>query len=180
MLRKLCFIAVSLYFLIVQMSAQTTSGLMTGEIADSTGAVVLGAQIDVTNQATAQVRTTTSGSNGIYIVPLLPPGTYTVSVKKHGFAVDERRDVQLEVNQSDTVNFKLGISTSAQIVQVTGAAPLLNTTSATLSQVVDHNTTVNLPLNGREFTQLTCRSAVRFESETQACADCLPVLSPVP
>lgn len=155
MLRKLCFIAVSLCFLIVQMSAQTTSGLMTGEIVDSTGAVVLGAQIDVTNQATGQVRTTTSGSNGIYIVPLLPPGTYTVSVKKHGFAVDERRDVQLGVNQSDTVNFTLGISTSAQIVHVTGAAPLLNTTSATLSQVVDHNTTVNLPLNGREFTQLT-------------------------
>jgi len=59
------------------------------------------------------------------------------------------------VNQSVTLDFQLGVGSTAQTVEVTGAAPLLNTTSATLTNVVSHDETVNLPLNGREFTQLT-------------------------
>jgi len=128
---------------------------MTGTITDSSGAVVAGAQVNVTNQGTSELRTTTTDSNGYYIVPQLPPGIYDISIKKQGFATDNRADVQLQVNQNATLNFTLTVSSIAQTVKVTGAPPALNTTSATLGTVIGHTATVDLPLNGREFTQLT-------------------------
>lgn len=155
MVKKLFSVVAAICFLAIGSFAQTTSGLITGEVTDSSGAVVVGAGIDITNQQNGQVRTTTSGGNGIYIAPQLPPGIYTITAKKQGFSSESRQNIQLEVNQSDTVNFTLGIAASAQTVMVTGAAPLLNTTSSTLSTVVNHQATVDLPLNGREFTQLT-------------------------
>ena len=136
-------------------SAQTTNGLMTGVITDSSGASVPGAQIAVTNQGTGLLRTTASGADGIYVVPQLPPGTYAVSVKMQGFATEDRSNIQLQVNQNATIDFQLKVSSIAETINVTGAPPPLNTTSATLSDVIGHSATVDLPLNGREFTQLT-------------------------
>ena len=155
MFRKLCLVVVSIFFLAVLSPAQTTNGLMTGTITDAAGAVVAGAQVNVTNQGTSELRTTTTDSNGYYIVPQLPPGSYDISIKKQGFATVDRPNVQLQVNQSDTLDFKLTVSSTAQTVQVTGAPPVLDTTSATLGTVIGQSTTVDLPLNGREFTQLT-------------------------
>jgi Carboxypeptidase regulatory-like domain/TonB dependent receptor len=109
----------------------------------------------VTNPATGVVRIATSNENGAYIVPQLTPGNYSISVEKQGFGAEKRDNVQLEVNQSITLDFKLGVATAAQTVTVTGATPMLNTTSSTLSDVINHDATVDLPLNGREFTQLT-------------------------
>ena len=134
--------------------AQTTTGVMTGLVTDSSGAAVAGAQVNVTNQGTGVLRTTTSGANGIYLVPQLSPGIYDVSVKKQGFTDENRKSVQLDVNQSVTLDFKLGVASVAQSVTVTGAEPLLNTTSASLSAVVGHELVVDLPLNGRQFVQL--------------------------
>lgn len=158
MFKKLGLIALCGFLLTLQAPAQTTNGLMTGVITDSSGAVIAGVQIGVTNQATGIFRTTTSDNHGHYIILQLPPGIYEVSVKKQGFATENRQNVQLEVNQSVTLDFKLAVSSVAQTITVTGAAPLLNTTSPTLSNVVDHEATVDLPLNGREFTQLTLLS----------------------
>ena len=109
----------------------------------------------MTNQGTSQLRTATTDNTGSYIVPQLPPGIYDISVKKAGFATENRANVQLQVNQNATLNFALSVSSAAETVQVTGAPPPLNTTSATLGDVVGHEATVDLPLNGREFTQLT-------------------------
>ena len=155
MFRKTCLIVVSILFLVIHASAQTTNGLMTGTITDSSGAVVAGAQVNVTNQGTSLLRTTTTDGNGYYILPQLPPGIYDISIKKQGFATENRSDVQLQVNQSATLDFKLTVSSTTQTIQVTGAPPALNTTSATLGDVIGHSATVDLPLNGREFTQLT-------------------------
>ncbi len=155
MVKKLCLIASATCWLVLSSPAQTTNGLITGTITDSTGAVVPQAVVDVTNQGTTQLRTATTDNSGSYIVPQLPPGTYDISVKKAGFATENRANVQLQVNQNATLNFSLSVSSSAETVQVTGAPPPLNTTSATLTDVVGHEATVDLPLNGREFTQLT-------------------------
>jgi hypothetical protein len=78
-----------------------------------------------------------------------------MSVVTQGFATEDRQGLQLEVNQSLTLDFKLGMASASQTVEVTGAPPALNTTSATLTDVVGHEETVDLPLDGREFTQLT-------------------------
>ncbi len=155
MFRKICLIAVSIFFFVIHSPAQTTNGLMTGTITDAAGAVVAGAQVNVTNQGTSELRTTTTDSNGYYIVPQLPPGIYDISITKQGFATEDRPNVQLQVNQSATLDFKLTVSSTAQTIQVTGAPPALNTTSATIGTVIGHSATVDLPLNGREFTQLT-------------------------
>ena len=155
MLRKLCCVVVGIFFLVMQSPAQTTNGLMTGTITDSSGAVVAGAQVNVTNQGTSELRTTTTDSNGYYIIPQLPPGIYSISIKKQGFATENRPDVQLQVNQNATLDFKLTVSSTAQTIQVTGAPPPLNTTSATIGTVVNRRTIVDMPLNGRDFTQLT-------------------------
>jgi hypothetical protein len=148
-------VAVGIFFLVMHSPAQTTNGLMTGTITDASGAVVAGAQVNITNQGTSELRTTTTDANGYYIVPQLPPRIYDISIKKQGFATVDRPNVQLQVNQSATLDFKLTVSSTAQTIQVTGAPPALNTTSATIGTVIGHSATVDLPLNGREFTQLT-------------------------
>jgi hypothetical protein len=154
-LSSIVLIVLIAFLLGAQSPAQTTNGLMTGTITDAAGAVVAGAQVNVTNQGTSELRTTTTDSNGYYIVPQLPPGIYDISIKKQGFATVDRPNVQLQVNQNATLDFKLPVSSTAQTIKVTGAPPALNTTSATLGDVIGHSATVDLPLNGREFTQLT-------------------------
>lgn len=137
---------------------QTTSGLITGTVTDSTGALVADAQVTVTNEGTGVKRTTGSGARGEYIVPQLAPGIYDISITKSGFGEQKQTGVQLQVNQSLTLNFQMSLQAATENVQVTGAPPVLNTTSPTLSNVVNHEETVELPLNGREFTQLALLS----------------------
>jgi hypothetical protein len=134
--------------------AQTTSGQVTGRVLDHSGAVIVGAEIDITNVDTAKQDKTFSGKDGLYLLPQLPAGNYRVLVKKEGFASQERPNIRLEVNQSVTLDADLTVSSTNQVVTVDASTPALNTISATLGNVIDHNTTVDLPLNGREFTQL--------------------------
>jgi hypothetical protein len=154
-IRRFVILTTLLFYLAAHSYGQTTNGLITGVVTDSTGASVPGAAVTVTNSGTGVTRNATSNDSGIYVVPQLAPGNYSVSVTKQGFATEDRSNVQMEVNQSITLDFKLGVASAAQTVEVTSAAPPLNTTSSTLTDVVGHDETVNLPLNGREFTQLT-------------------------
>jgi hypothetical protein len=137
------------------LSAQTTNGSITGTISDPSGAAVGGVQIIVSSPETGFQRTATSLDNGSYVLPQLPPGTYDIQVKKTGFGSENRPGVQLLVNQNATLDFKLSLAAVSQRVDVTGAPPPLDTTSATLQSVVQHDQVVDLPLNGRSFTQLT-------------------------
>jgi hypothetical protein len=134
---------------------QTTSGSMTGTITDPGKASVGDVQVQATNKDTGLQRSAKSLENGTYVIPQLPPGTYDITVEKVGFAKQERHDVQLLVNQSVTLDFSLSLATESQIVIVSGTAEALNTTNATISSVVQHQAIVDLPLNGRSFTQLT-------------------------
>jgi hypothetical protein len=170
MFRKLCLIAFASCSMILHSPAQTTNGTITGIATDSAGAVIPGVRVNVINAATGQSRTATTDRTGFYIVPQLPPGTYNVSAARDGFATENRSNVPLEVNQSNTLDFKLTVSCTSQTVEVTGAPPSLNTTSATLSDVVGHETTVDLPLNGREFTELTLLTprATRIQNSQQS------------
>jgi hypothetical protein len=134
---------------------QTTNGAMNGTVTDPSGSAVGGVQVQVTNKNTGTQRAVTTSDNGAYTVPQLPPGTYDVSVQKCGFASENRSGVQLLVNQSATLDFKLSLASVSQSIEVTAAPPQLNTTNATLGDVVQHQQIVDLPLNGRNFTQLT-------------------------
>ncbi|MBV8863799.1 MAG: TonB-dependent receptor, partial [Acidobacteriaceae bacterium] len=136
-------------------NSQTTNGAIAGTVTDPSGSSMGGVQIQVTNEGTGEQRSATSLDNGTYAFPQLPPGTYDVTAEKQGFAKESHPGVQLLVNQSATLDFKMSVATVSETIEVTGAAAQLNTTNATLGDVVQHQQIVDLPLNGRSFTQLT-------------------------
>lgn len=158
MFKRLLLLFVSVVFLATQALAQTTTGLITGTITDNSGAVIPNTKVTAVNNGTGISATAESRSDGIYLFPQLLPGTYTVTATKQGFATKKNSNVVLQVNGSVTLNFELQVGAASQTVTITSAPPPLNTTSATISTVIGHTSTVNLPLNGREFTQLALLS----------------------
>ena len=136
-------------------TAQTTNGQISGTLTDPSGAVVPGAQIDVLNQTTGQHRLATSADSGSYNIPQLPPGTYTVTATRGGFGTQTKTGLYLEVNQNATLDFTFTPSGDNTTISVSSAPPLLDEQTATLGDVINHQQVVDLPLNGRSFTQLT-------------------------
>ncbi len=135
--------------------AQSTNGLLTGVVTDNTGALLTDAKVEAINLETGFSRTITTDASGAYTLQQLPLGLYRVTVSKSGFGTTVQDKVQIEVNQSVTLDVHLQVGAVSQTVQVNTAPPQLNTTSSTLGDVIGHEETVELPLNGREFTQLT-------------------------
>jgi hypothetical protein len=134
--------------------AQTVNGTFRGTVTDSSGAVVPGATVTVTNTATGVSRTAIADAGGSYVLTELPPGVYDFKVISTGFATLESRGVTLLVNQTGTVDFALKPGSVRQEIEVTGQAPLANYTNATVGTVIDSQEVVQLPLNGRQFSQL--------------------------
>jgi hypothetical protein len=137
--------------------AQT--GQITGHVSDPTGATVPGAAITVTNIGTEVATQTTTNADGYYTVPFLSPGEYRITAGKEGFKTATRSGVKLDVNQIARIDFGLTLGAQTeQVVVNSTAAPLVQTETAALGQVIGERTVVDLPLNGRNFTQLTTLS----------------------
>jgi hypothetical protein len=130
------------------------NGAFHGVITDATRAVVPGAEIEVKNLASGQIRKATTDRAGFYTITQLAPGHYSVSVSKPGFATATQPDVELQVNQDLEADYTLTVGQVTQRVEVTAAPLMLQTSSATLGQVVGSQEVVDLPLNGRQFTSL--------------------------
>ncbi len=137
----------------VLLVAQSTNGVISGTITDSTGAVVSGATIDVTSKATGHTLTVTSGGGGDYVVNALKPGQYQVQVKAANFA-SVTQDVTLQISQTLPLNFALNPGAVTENVVVTTEAPLVATQTSDLGDVITGRQVVDLPLNSRNFTQL--------------------------
>ena len=135
-------------------SAQTTTAELTGTIADASKAAVAGAALVVTNVETGAKRDTVSNDAGNYVVPLLPPGSYQVTVQKAGFRQVTRSGVILQVGQVARVDFTLDLGAVSDSVVVSASAPLLEQETSALGQVVDQRSVENLPLNGRSSFRL--------------------------
>jgi hypothetical protein len=135
------------------LSAQAT-GSIVGTVTDESGAVLPGVLIEVTNVDTSQSRTATTREDGYYTVPLLRPGTYQVKGTLSGFKTFLRDSVTVTVESSARVDIKLEVGGLEESVTVSADAPLVETSNATLGIVVDQKKVVELPLNGRNFTQL--------------------------
>jgi len=133
---------------------QTTTASILGTVTDHSGAVVPGAEVALLNEATGDLRATHSSSTGDYVFPSLEPGQFTVTVTMSGFRKDIRRGVVLQLNQRARVDFALTLGETTQEISVAGQVPLLNTDQAALGQVVEHRRVLDLPLNGRNFSQL--------------------------
>src|SRR5258708_4978470 len=135
-----------------------TFGEITGEVHDSSGAVIAGATITVTNTGTNAVRTTISNDSGVYSFPALPPGTYTVRSEKAGFKNVSRTGIQLQVQQVARIDFELPVGQVSESVEVTGQATLLSSENATVGTVIQNKSIVELPLNGRGYLNLVALS----------------------
>src|SRR5215469_12154753 len=133
--------------------AQAT-GQVAGVISDPSGRVVPGATVELLSVTTGLARSATSDSDGSFTFPLVSPGIYQLRVAMTGFATNLIRDVEVAVNGTTRLDVHLQIGTTAQEITVTGAAPLVETSNATMGVVVDRQSIVDLPLNGRNFAQL--------------------------
>jgi len=155
-MRRTVFVGVTWLLLCAAGFAQTL-GTITGEVKDSTGAVVPGATVTVVNKATNATRTTQSNAVGLFDFPALPPGNYTVTSELQGFKAASR-DLELQVQQTARVNFTLELGTVTETATVTGVSPLVETTNATIGTVIENRRIVELPLNGRNYLQLVALS----------------------
>src|SRR5262245_19963391 len=135
--------------------AQGVTGSFTGSVKDSSGAVVPNALVKVRSVDSGREWQNTGNESGIYYIPALPPGQYIVSVEVPGFKRLVTNQITLEVNQTARIDLTLEVGAVAETVEVKDLAPVLQTENTQLGSVVTGNTTVNLPLNGRNFAQLT-------------------------
>jgi outer membrane receptor protein involved in Fe transport len=136
------------------LSAQTIDTSVLGVVTDPSGAVIAGASVTVTNNATGVKRPSTTGADGQYEIRYLVPGEYTVEVTATGFRPARAAKVVIQINQQARIDFSMRVGEVTEAVEVTAATPLLQTENATLGEVVGGERIVNLPLNGRNFTQL--------------------------
>jgi len=136
------------------LSAQINSASVQGTVVDTTGAAVSGAEIKFELKDTGAVRTTISGASGEFVVASLLPGNYTVTVVKTGFSTFKQTDFVLEVGQIAELTPALKVGSVSEIVEVTSGAAQIQTEDSTLGGVINQREVVDLPLNGRMFTQL--------------------------
>ncbi len=148
-------IAISFTLLQLPLRAQSTYGSITGSVTDPSGAAMAGAQVTLTNLGTAEKRTQTTGSDGLYLFPNLFPGRYSVDAEKPGFKRYTRPDVVVEVNQTAHIEAIMQVGDVNQTVTVTAETPLIQTDTSSLGQVVGERTANELPLNGRNIFNLT-------------------------
>ena len=138
-------------------SAQTF-GQITGTITDTSGAILVGASVTVTNTQTNAVREAQTNTSGSYVFPNLLPGVYSVKVDLQGFQSKVRNGIELQVQQTARLDFSLDLGSVEVAVEVTGSAPMINVTDATVGTVIENKQILELPLNGRNFINLVSLS----------------------
>ncbi len=149
-------LALSLFLLCSSVAAaQLTTGTISGTVTDQSGGSAPGVSITITNTETGVSRTTTTGPTGRYNAPSLPLGNYEVRATLPGFQTSIRSGIQLTVGRNAVVNHLLQVGEVAQAVTVTGEAALVETTTATVSNLVTEEQVLDLPLNNRDLVSLT-------------------------
>jgi hypothetical protein len=136
------------------MAARAQNATLTGTVSDESGAMMPGVEITVSNTETGIKRTTTSDAQGRWNVPSLNPGTYEVSTTLTGFDTMVRQGITLTVGQVVNLPLTMKVGSVQEQVTVTGDAPLVDVSTSNVSGVVEERRIQELPLNGRDFSQL--------------------------
>ncbi len=153
-MKKVVLLSLFILTLATSLVAQETTASINGTITDATGAVVTKAQITVTQPSTGFSRETVSGAAGDYNLPLLPPGTYTMKVQAAGFSTVEQKGITLLVGRVVTLNQTLKPGGASEVVEVTGAPPMIETTVSNVVGAVSPTEVSNLPIQDRNFSGL--------------------------
>jgi len=143
-----------MFFLCLSITAQSYTGRILGTVTDSSGGVVAGATVIITDIQRGVKRTLTTDPDGEYAAPGLLPGSYTVRVEAPGFTSAERSNIQLEVAKDAPIDFMLQTGDVTQTVHVTAEVPLIDVTSSTLGGTLSNEEINDLPLNGRNYENL--------------------------
>src|ERR1700687_1286703 len=138
----------------IALGQTASTGALTGTVVDPAGASVPDVQIKVTNEATGDTRTVVSQSNGIYVVPLLLPGSYRLEASKNGFRVTVLKGVRVNVTETGTLNVSLQLGAMTETVTVEATAEQLQTESSVLGRVTNEQMVSTLPLVTRNYTQI--------------------------
>ena len=148
------FVAVSLSLAVCLAVFGQSVSQISGTVKDASGLGVPGAQVTVTQTETGVSRSTVSGASGAYSLPSLPIGPYRMDVKKEGFATFAQTGIVLQVDTAPTIDPVLTVGAVSQAVEVEAAASMVESHSSGVGQVVNQSQVVDLPLNGRQVTQL--------------------------
>src|SRR5215213_7394423 len=132
---------------------QSSSATLSGTVQDQTGARIPGASIALINSQQGTQRLTTTNGDGAFVFVLLPPGRYSVTATKEGFAPIESKGVVLNVNDQVALEIHLNVGELSQTVEIVEGASLINE-SAAVGTVVDRQFVGNIPLNGRTLQSL--------------------------
>jgi hypothetical protein len=141
-------------FCVNPLSAQVDTGSISGIVSDPSGAVIHDATLTLTNEGTNAKLTTTAGSGGDYTFTPVRIGSYSITATYPGFQTTTQKNIVVNVGASVVANFTLKPGQVAETVEVTSAAPVLETQEASVGQVINARNVNNLPLNGRNFTFL--------------------------
>jgi hypothetical protein len=136
-------------------AAQAVSGTILGTVKDSTGAVLAGAKVSVTNEGTGFTRTVTTDAAGDYTIPQIPTGKYTVLAELEGFKAGALSNIDVGVDQRVRIDVGLEVGQITESVTIEATTPLLQTSSSELGTTVHEEQIKTMPLNGRNFVSLT-------------------------
>jgi hypothetical protein len=134
---------------------QSPTGGVNGTVTDPTGALVPGVRVTLTNQGTGIVAHAATNASGVYAFVNVAPGMYMLNAEKSGFRTASVAAFEVTVNGAVTLNIPLSVGQETQTLQVTGEAPLLQASSSELSTVIGEKAIQDLPMNGRNFTEMT-------------------------
>ncbi len=151
-LTVLCFATFVLF--INTAPAQSPNGTVSGIVLDPSGGIIASADVLIINGETGLQFAGKTNSEGFYVVPNIPPGTYRIQVSNIGFKTIIKPDIVIHVLDAIAINFTLPIGAASEIVTVQGGAAIINTENASVGTVIDRNFVESLPLNGRSFNTL--------------------------
>jgi hypothetical protein len=180
LLRKPTFLSLLTVLVVIVLALTLTSalfgqayfGTVSGELKDSTGAVVTRAQVVLVDQQKGFHFETISDNTGRYLFRSIPPGVYVVSVQAAGFGKTESARFKVDVNENATANLTLKLAATTQAITVEAAAQAIQTEDAETGQVVNRRFINDLPLIDREVVNLTSLAPGVTEMDDQCGADC--------
>jgi hypothetical protein len=153
-LLALCAVALCVVLAAPGVFGQSTGGRIRGTVTDSSGGAASGAQVTLINEATNVAREVKTGSNGDYQFLEVPVGSYEVDVTVQGFKKFVRKGIPLNLNEVVTVDAVLQVGSNVEVLEVTGAPPVIDTTTTQLGAIVNERSSTQLPLNQRDVYQL--------------------------
>lgn len=139
-----------------------------GTVSDKAGAVISGASVKITSQATGQIREAKTDDSGHYLIPLLGVGLYTIDVQTAGFAPAQQRDIRLQIDEHSELDFTMQPASVTTNVEVNATEVAVETSNPTLGQVITSEEVAELPLNGRNFVQLATLTPGTTQSTSPA------------